>query len=102
MRDRFGQLPDAAERVLAEAGIRLWAQRAEVPYVAREIEGSRGRLEFKMRDPEFRKLEAKLDGLKGDFAPLGPEGFALHLPPRALRDEELEERILLVLRRLAE
>ncbi len=102
MRDRFGALPEPAERVLAEARIRIWAQAAEVPYLAREVQGERGRIEFKMREPEFRKLEEKLRGLKGGFAPMGPEGFALHLSAHELREEVLEERIVRVLKRLAE
>ena len=95
-------VPEAAERVLAEARIRLWAQAAGIPYVARELEGKRGRIEFKMREPEFRELEEKLRGLKGGFAPMGPEGCALHLPARELREEVLEERTVRVLKRLAE
>jgi transcription-repair coupling factor (superfamily II helicase) len=102
MRDRFGALPVAAERVLAQARIRLRAQAAEIPYVAREIEGRHGRLEFKLRRPEFRKIEEKLRGLRWGFAPLGPEGFALHSAARDLGEEVLEERIVRVLKRLAE
>jgi len=101
MRDRLGPLPVQAERFLAEARLRLLAQRAGTSYIGRELGRSRGRLVFKMRDPEFRKIERALAGLPGSFSITGPEGFAVHLPAGALSNEKLEETTARILKRLA-
>jgi transcription-repair coupling factor (superfamily II helicase) len=101
MRDRFGPLQPAAGRVLAEARVRLRAQAAGSPYVAREVEGRHGRLVFKLRSPNFKKLERRLRGVPGEFAAEPPDGFALHLPADMLDDGRLEEQVVRVLKRLA-
>ncbi|MHC4253196.1 MAG: TRCF domain-containing protein, partial [Planctomycetota bacterium] len=101
MRDRFGALPPAAERVLAEARIRIAAQRAAIPYIAREISGERGRTVFKMREPNFMRLEKRLAETPGTFSVAGEDSFAVHLPAYLLEDDALEETVAGILRRLA-
>jgi transcription-repair coupling factor (superfamily II helicase) len=100
MRDRFGGLPPAADRVLAESRIRIAAQRASVPYIAREITGERGRAVFKMREPNFMRLEKCLAGTPGTFSVAGEDSFAVHLPAYLLEDDALEETVVRVLKKL--
>ena len=101
MRDRFGVLPDEADRVLAETRIRLHAQHAGIPYVGRELTNERGRVVFKLREPNFKRLEQKLTGLPGTFNALPPEGFAVQFPAYLLDEENLEETVARILKRLA-
>jgi transcription-repair coupling factor (superfamily II helicase) len=101
IRDRFGPPPVHALRVLAEARLRILAQRAQIPYVGREIDGTRGRLVFKIRAPEFKKIEARMKGVPGTFTVTGPEGFALHLQAYLLDEDNVEETATRVLKRLS-
>jgi len=101
MRDRFGPLPPAAERVLAESRIRIHAQRGSIPYIAREVSGERGRVVFKMREPNFKRLEKRLAKTPGTFSVAGASSFAVHVPAYLLDDGTLEESVTRILKRLA-
>jgi transcription-repair coupling factor (superfamily II helicase) len=99
--DRFGPPPPHAMRVLAEARLRILAQRAQIPFVSREIEGERGKLLFKVRSPNFKRIEKQLKGMPGQLTVTGPEGFAVHLPAYLMNDDNVEETAARVLKRLA-
>jgi len=105
--DRCGPLPSPARRLLREAELRLAARAARIPYVSREGE----RLLFRLRDWDFKRLEAGLTGPEArealggfdlDVRLIDSETFTTALPPLAREStRELDRFLETLLTRLA-